>query len=66
MILGIPKTGRNVKKTGRRVGVLKTGRLPGKRVDLASLMPLVTGFHVELAPFMYTCCTRYDKKAFIQ
>ena len=29
-------------------------------------MPLVTGFQVELAPFMHTCCTRSDKKAFIQ
>ena len=28
-------------------------------------MPLVTGFQVELAPFMHTCCTRSDKKAFI-
>ena len=31
-------------------------------------MPLVTGFHVELDPFMHICCrpTRSDKKAFIQ
>ena len=67
--IGIPKTGRNLKKTGRRVEVLKMGRLPGKRVDLASLLSIgqvdfLTKFEPWYSAFLVndsTCtgCPRY-------
>ena len=56
-----PKRVGMLKKTGRLVDMVKTGRLPGKRVDLASLMggPFSLSLALSPPPSLYLYLLRW-------